>query len=147
MQGRLRNRTRQESQYHPTFKQESFGGGENSDLTPSKISADQVALLENFIAFPGYLETRSGTKRFSDTVFPGSGTFHSFRQHPTNKKFVLHRGTQLWYADVAMAAWTELKYVAWQDTSSFADNVQDCQINGATTVSFFNMATLSILFK
>ena len=110
MQGRLRNRTRQESQYHPTFKQESFGGGENSDLTPSKISAYQVALLENFIAFPGYLETRSGTKRFSDTVFPGSGTFHSFRQHPTNKKFVLHRGTQLWYADVAMAAWPELKY-------------------------------------
>lgn len=109
MRGRWRKRTRPEAQREPKFKQNDFGGGLNSDTPASKISQKEVAVSDNAVSFPDRWEGRSGTQLFSNTVFPGSGTIHAIAQHPTSKKFVLHRGSTLYYADSAMASWTELK--------------------------------------
>ncbi len=106
MRGRLRVQTRVQSQRILEFKQKAWKGGENSDLPASEIQPDEVALLENAIAFPEYIEGRSGSQKFSDTAMPGSGSFWALHQHKASKKWVLHRGSAVHIADSAMAAWT-----------------------------------------
>lgn len=109
MQGRYRNRTRPQSQAESLYKQDDFTGGLNSDKQATKLGISEVALLENFITFPDRIEGRSGTIAFSNVALPGSGTVHDIKQHSITKKFILYRGTQIWYADSAQAGWTEVK--------------------------------------
>ena len=131
MRGRFRRKTRAEAQQEPTFHQEDFSGGLNSDVPASKIRANEVYVNENFVVFEdGRIEGRSGTQLFSNTVLPGSGTIHAMDQHPTSKKFVLYRGQVLYYADSAMAAWTELK------TNGM--NYNSATFTGAVTVTLID---------
>jgi hypothetical protein len=108
MPGHHRSKSKEDSTGVLTFRQKSWGGGENSDLPASVIAEDEVPLLQDLVAFPGYLEGHSGSERYSATALPGSGTVHAWRQHPVSKKWLLHRGAQLWTADAAMTTWTEV---------------------------------------
>jgi len=136
MQGRYRAASRTQGQTNPRFKQNRFEGGENSDLDSGAIGENQVALLENMIAFPGYLEARAGSQKFSNTSLPGSGTVHSLRQHPTTKKFVLHRGALIWIGDSTMSAWTEAKtYTGGYDAAPVLSGDTGNQISGLTLLN------------
>lgn len=110
MRGRLRNKNRQQSQREQTFQQGQFDAGWINDLPASDLPKGGMALLENFVGFPEYLEGRSGSQRLSDTALPGSGTVHAYSQHPTNKKWVLHRGGGVYVAGATQSTWTELRY-------------------------------------
>lgn len=132
MRGRLRNKNRQQSQRDQTFQQGQFDAGWINDLPASDLPKGGMALLENFVGYPEYLEGRSGCQKFSDTALPGSGTVYALKQNSTSKKWVLHRGSNLYYADSAMASWTLITYAGsdWQavtvagDTGSQLSNVQ-----------------------
>lgn len=106
MRGRLRNKNRQQSQRDQTFQQGQFDAGWINDLPASDLPKGGMALLENFVGYPEYLEGRSGCQKYSDTIFPGSGTIHALAQHPTTKKWVLHRGTQVYIGNTAQTSWT-----------------------------------------
>lgn len=110
MYGRLRRKTRPEAQVEPKFVQDNFQGGLNEDFPASGIGANELTVLENLIAFPDGLEGRSGTKLFSNVTLPGSGTVHYLAFHPQTKKFLLHRGTDLYLSgDSNMLSWTQVK--------------------------------------
>ncbi len=126
MRGRLRNKNRQQSQKEQTFQQGQFDAGWINDLPASDLPKGGMALLENFVGYPEYLEGRSGCQRFSNTAFPGTGDIQSFAQHPTSKKFVLHRQSGLYIADSAMASWA----TAYEFASSSA---QSCTVAGDTS--------------
>lgn len=108
MRGNLRNKNRRQSQKEQLFEEGRFDAGWINDLPASDLPKGGMALLENFVGYPEYIEGRSGSQKFSDTVFPGSGTIHSLAQHPKGKKWVLHQGSHLYYADAAQATWTEM---------------------------------------
>lgn len=108
MRGRLRNKNRQQSQIEQTFDQGRFDAGWINDLPASDLPKGGMALLENFVGFPEYLEGRSGCQRLSDTALPGTGTIYALKQNTTSKKWVLHRGSKVYYANAAMASWTEI---------------------------------------
>ncbi len=111
MRGSYRRKNRGKGgQQEVTFKQERFDAGYIYDLPASDLPKDSMALLENFNAYPEYLEGRSGTQLYSATSLPGSGTIHALRQHPTSQKWVLHRGSRAYYADAAQSSWTELLF-------------------------------------
>lgn len=140
MRGRLRNKNRQQSQREQTFQQGQFDAGWINDLPASDLPKGGMALLENFVGFPEYLEGRSGCQRYSDTVLPGSGAVHAYAQHPTTKKWVLHRGAHLYYADTAQASWTEILTYGSNinptvngDTSSQIANAFLTQVNTGNT--------------
>ena len=108
MRGYLRNKNRKQSQGDQLFQEQRFDAGWINDLPASDLPKGGMALLENFVGFPEYLEGRSGSQKYSDTALPGSGAIYSIAQHPTTKKWVMHRGQKLYYADSAQVAWTEL---------------------------------------
>lgn len=112
MPGRHRTATKEDSTGVLKYDQEKWAGGENSDLPASAVAVDEVPLLEDIIAFPGFLEGHSGSKRFTNTALPGSGTVRSLKQHPTSKKWVLHRGVAVWVAPSTQASWTQLEFHA-----------------------------------
>jgi hypothetical protein len=108
MPGYHRTKSKEESTGVLTFRQKEWGGGENSDLPASVIAPNEVPLLQDMIAFDGYLEGHSGSARYSATALPGTGVVHTYKQHPVSKKWLLHRGGKLWMADAAMASWSEV---------------------------------------
>ncbi|HLP30666.1 MAG TPA: hypothetical protein VK150_04845, partial [Geothrix sp.] len=65
MPGRRRSESKEEATGVLTFRQRAFAGGENSDLPASVIAEDETPLLQDLIAFPGYLEGHSGSKKYS----------------------------------------------------------------------------------
>lgn len=109
MPGRHRTSTKEESTGVLTFEQKAWDGGQNSDQPASAVAANEVPLLQDLVAFKGYLESHSGSQVFSNTAAPGSGTHRSLRFHATAKKWVLHRGTAVWIADATMTSWAEVK--------------------------------------
>lgn len=110
MYGRYRDKTRPQAQSQPRYKQQDFSGGLSEDAPATKINYDEVALLENIIAYPDRLEGRSGTQRFSLATLPGSGTHHYLAFHPNTQKFLLHRGAELYLStDAAAISWTQVK--------------------------------------
>lgn len=109
MKGRYRRKSRAQAQQEITVRQDNFKGGENSDLPASDIGEQDVALLENGIAFPEYVEGRGGSQKYSDTALPGSGTVYSLWFHQTTKQWILHRGVGVYTAPVGMGSWTQLR--------------------------------------
>jgi hypothetical protein len=123
MRGNFRRKNRKQGQQEVHFDQERFDGGWINDLPGSDLPKDTMALLENFRAYPEYLEGRPGTQLYSATTLPGSGTVHAIAQHPTSKKWVLHRQDKLYYAPASMSSWTEIKsFAAKQGYSALAIN-------------------------
>lgn len=108
MPGRHRTSSKEESTGVLKFKQEAWAGGQNSDLPASTVAADEVPLLQDLVAFKSYVESHGGSKVFSNTVLPGSGTLHSYRFHQTAKKWVVHRGSAIWIAPATMTSWTQV---------------------------------------
>jgi len=107
MPGRRRDNTIGQKKRRITFKQESFTG-QNLDYPASDIGNDKLARLENGVARGVFLESRTGTERFSYAKMPGSGVIYSAPvQHPSSKKWAMHRGTQIWIADQDMHFWQE----------------------------------------
>ena len=73
MPGYHRSKSKEESTGVLTFRQKEWGGGENSDLPASVIAPNEVPLLQDMVAFDGYLEGHSGSVRYSATALPGGG--------------------------------------------------------------------------
>lgn len=113
MRGRFRHKTRTEAQTEPTFAEDKWGGGQNSDTPASKLGPGELALLRNAVDYGDFIEGHSGSLRLASTSLPGSGTVHSYDFHPTAKKWLLHRGSSLWIAAAAVASWTEVKSIAY----------------------------------
>lgn len=127
MYGRYRDKTRPQAQTGPRYKQSNFEGGLDEDAPATKIAYDEVALLENLIAFPDRLEGRSGTQRFSLASLPGSGTFNYLAFHPNTQKFLLHRGPELYLStDATASSWTQVKRLGGQYYGTW--NISDGQI-------------------
>lgn len=122
MRGNLRRKNRSQAQKEIRFFQNEFAGGWNNDLPGTDLPKDSMALLDNFIAFPEYLEGRSGSQKFSNVTLPGSGTVHSFKQHPTNKKFVLHQGNTIWVSSSTMSSWDFLYTFSATNSGAIAVN-------------------------
>ncbi len=118
MPGRHRSESKEEATGVLTFRQRAWEGGENSDLPASVIAPNEVPLLQDLVAFPGFLEGHSGSKKYTATALPGTGAIYAWRQHPVSKKWLLHRGSKLWMADVAMTSWAEV--VDWSYGNSYA---------------------------
>lgn len=108
MRGYVRNKNRKQSQGEQLFQEQRFDAGWIPDLPASDLPKGGLALLENFVGFPEYLEGRSGSQKYSDQNFPGFGAIHSVAQHPKSKKWVLHRGSGLFYADAAQSSWANI---------------------------------------
>jgi len=107
MPGRRRDNTVGQKKRRIKFKQESFTG-QNLDYPASDIGTEKLALLENGVARGVFLESRCGTERFSYAKMPGTGVIYSApKQHPSSKKWAMHRGTQVWVADQDMHFWQE----------------------------------------
>ena len=136
MRGRYRKKSRPEAQAEIRFKQDRFDGGLNNDVPASKIQANELALLENFVAYPDYLEGRSGSQKYSDTALPGSGTIRGYIFHPSAKIHVLHRGTGLWTAAVGMGSWTQVT----KENNGYEDYV----VNPSVTISGDAAGQLSV---
>jgi len=126
MPGRRRDNTVGQKKRRITFKQESFTG-QNLDYPASDIGNDKLALLENGVARGAFLESRCGTERFSYAKMPGSGVIYSAPlQHPSSKKWAMHRGTQVWIADQDMHFWQE------------ATSISDAITGAESTIKPFN---------
>lgn len=110
MRGNFRRKNRPQAQKEVRFEQDRFDGGYVNDIPPSDLPKDTMALLENFNAFPEYLEGRSGSQLYSALTLPGSGTIHSLCQHPTSKIWVLHRGNRAYYGAAGLSSWTSFSY-------------------------------------
>ena len=109
MYGRYRDKTRPQAQTQPVFEQKQFGGALNEDVPAVGISADELAALENFIAFDNRIEGRSGSQRFSATAMPGSDTIYAWKQHATSKRHILVRTSGVYLSNnAAMGSWTEM---------------------------------------
>lgn len=109
MFGRYRDKTRPQAQEQPVFEQKQFGGALNEDSPPVGIDANELAALENFIAFENRLEGRSGSQRFSATALPGSDTIYRWKQHATSKRHLLVRTSGVYISNnAAMGSWTEM---------------------------------------
>jgi hypothetical protein len=109
MRGRFRHKRRVEAQTEPVFSEDKWGGGQNSDTPASKLGPGELALLRNAVDYGDYIEGHGGSLRLASTSLPGSGTVYSCKFHSQTKKWLLHRGTQLWVAAAAVASWTEIK--------------------------------------
>jgi hypothetical protein len=110
MPGRHRTGTKEGSTGVLTFEQKAWGGGQNSDLPASAVAADEAPLLQDLVAYKGYIESHGGSQLFSGTAIPGSGTVHALRYHKTARKWILHRGSALWVAAATMPSWTQLNF-------------------------------------
>lgn len=108
MRGNYRRKNRRQGQQEVRFEQARFDGGWVNDLPGSDLPKDTMALLENFNAYPEYLEGRSGTQLYSSLTLPGSGTIYALKQHPVSKIWVLHRGSSLYYSTAAMSSWVSI---------------------------------------
>lgn len=112
MLAKLRRKTRAQAQTEPVFGQSKWGGGQNTDDPASKIKPTELAGLTNAIDMGEYIEGHDGSLRLSSTALPGSGTVYSYDFHPTAKKWLLHRGSDLWTADAAMTSWTQVTSIS-----------------------------------
>jgi hypothetical protein len=122
MRGFLRRKNRSQAQQEVRFEQDRFNNGYIADIPGSDLPKDSMALLENFNAYPEYLEGRSGSQLYSSTALPGTGTIRSLFQHKTAKKFVLHRDSGIYMADSAISSWTTLlSYTPIQSVSPSGD--------------------------
>lgn len=141
MIGRLRGETRVQRQRDLVFRKKAWKGGECSDLPASEIGEDEVALLENAIAFPEYVEGRGGSKRFSDTALPGSGTIYLDIQHPTTKKYLLHRGSALYVGNADKTTWTEV--TLWSNDGPTVVIAGDASSQIGVGISIYHASTLN----
>lgn len=119
MPGKRRFQTEQQASVISTFKQESFSGGLILDRPASELTDSEIPVADNVICFPKDIRGRSGSVRFDSTAFPGSGTVHTIKNHSINKRWILHRGSQLWRADATITAWEELKLTGTAGPDSF----------------------------
>ena len=140
MLGRLRGEARVQKQRDIPYRKKAWDGGECSDLPASEIGDNDVALLENAIAFPEYVEGRGGSKKFSDTALPGSGTILLDIQHPTSKKYLLQRGQALYVGNSAKTSWTEVTLYT-DDSASIAE-AGDAS-NQISNLSLYHATTLN----
>lgn len=138
MRGNLRIKNRKQSQKEQLFQEGRFDAGWINDLPASDLPKGGMALLENFVGFPEYIEGRSGSRKFSDTVLPGSGTIFALKQNSTSKKLVLHRGRKIYYADSAMATWTEIAYAGSDYQSLTIAGDTGSQINFISVIGLFS---------
>lgn len=140
MKGYYRRLSRTQAQRDISFMQKGFSRGWINDMPGSDIPEDGMALLENFTAFPEYLEGRSGTQKFSDTALPGSGTIYSHAQHTVSKKWVLHRGTQFFWANATQTVWNELLDSGTAAAVAVVSGDTGTQLSGlwGTNISFSN---------
>ncbi|MCP4611291.1 MAG: LamG domain-containing protein [Planctomycetes bacterium] len=115
MPGRQRRKPEGNARRELTFKQTNFNGM-NVDLPASEIgelvefgyNGALLANAENVNPRGSYIEGRRGTDRYSYTYLPGSGeVYFGPLQHPTTKRWILHRGTSIWLGDARMNFWYE----------------------------------------
>lgn len=132
MRGYLRNKNRKQSQKEQLFQENRFDAGWINDLPASDLPKGGMALLENFVGFPEYIEGRSGSQKLSNTALPGTGTVFALKQNSTSKKWVLHRGSKVYYADAAMATWTEIAYAGSDFQSPTIAGDTGSQLSGLT---------------
>lgn len=93
-----------------------FTGGENRQLVPDRIQANQVGLALNCILTPeGLLETRLG-KRKLNAVSLGTGkvvSVHEYNKEDGTTYLLVQHGTALysaaWDGTTAISAWTTIK--------------------------------------
>ena len=111
MQGRFRDKSRPQAQQQPRWRQDQFQGALNDDLPATAIEADELAVLEDLIAHPRYIEGRGGSQRYTNTVLPGTSPTRSWLQHPQTGKHLIHRQSQFFIAPASMSSWTEVKSV------------------------------------
>lgn len=124
MRGNLRTKNRKQSQKEQLFQEQRFDTGWVNDLPASDLPKGGMALLENFVGYPEYIEGRSGSQKYSDTAMP-SGILKSITQHPTSKKWVAHIGTKIYSADASQATWAEIV--------TLGTNADSSTINGDTS--------------
>lgn len=115
MPGRARRKSTNQARREHRFVQEEFNGV-NIDFPASELGrkidggivSRMFAGAENIECHGRYVDPRAGTERFSYAKMPGSGIIYAKEQHPTTKKWLLHRGTSLWTANSEGNFWTEL---------------------------------------
>ena len=127
MPGKNRFSSEEQSTTISTFSQQSFAGGLNTDRPASEIGEGELAKADNIQCFPKDVIGRPGTTLFKDRTLPGTGTVHSIAFHQSSKRWLLHRGSELWKADETMADFWELIYLI----SSF----DDFNIDSASTIT------------
>lgn len=140
MRGRLRNKNRQQSQKEQTFQQGRFDAGWINDLPASDLPKGGMALLENFVGFPEYLEGRSGSQKYSNTALPGAGSnLTAACFHPGIQKWLIVYSQSLYISDYAMTAWTEVKSLAFfgafqpTEAGDASNQMSNWSIRGANT--------------
>ncbi len=126
MTGLVRKKSRQQGQESITTAQSRFDGGQNSDSPASTIGAAQVALLENSVGYPGYVEGRKGTINYTPVeMLPVEGEIYSYTQNTMTGRWLLHRGNQLWLSDdVTQLEWEEVFPAANRSALGFAPSSQ-----------------------
>lgn len=146
--GRYRRKNRSEAQREIVFSQKSWTGL-NEDTPASEIERGKVAYSENARFRGKYAQSRTGSKYLSATHMPGSGTYHALFFHETQKKWVVHRGTEIYISTDANAyLWNEVSGVtAFPDTDSKIRQFDDHALMYTTAGKYHIDVNLNITFK
>lgn len=106
--GKYRRKTRPEAEERLTYTQDNWAGM-NKDHPATEIEAAQLTHLENTKSRGKYIQSRTGSKLFSATFLPGSGRENAIWEHPTAKRWILHRGVELYLStDVNAFVWEQI---------------------------------------